>query len=85
MNTMDFSTALESARIDGRQIAREGWNGKSMFVLYINPEVNSIYSAINHSQYQLAPYYALKTVDDCIVPWQPSQTDMIAEDWVNVD
>ena len=44
---MKFSEALEHAR-QGAKIAREGWNGKGMFVLLINGEcvkdaINEVY------------------------------------------
>ena len=34
-----------------------------------------------NDNYELLPFIALKTVDDKVVPWLASQTDILAEDW----
>lgn len=70
-NNLDFGQALRILK-SGRKVAREGWNGKGMWVNLQVPDENSKMSL---------PYIYMKTVDDKQVPWLASQTDMLAEDW----
>ena len=86
---MDFSQALESIKL-GSRVAREGWNGKRMF-LFLVPgshfRVNrapllGIYPEGTEIDY--CPHIDMKTADDRIVPWLASQTDLLADDWVVV-
>ena len=86
---MDFSQALESIKL-GSRVAREGWNGKKMF-LFLVPgsrfRVNrapllGIYPEGTEVDY--CPHIDMKTADDRIVPWLASQTDLLADDWVVV-
>lgn len=71
---MDFGGALHMLRL-GLRVAREGWNGKGMWVELQRPD--------DHSKMTL-PYFFMKTVDDNLVPWLASQTDMLANDWTVV-
>lgn len=84
-DTYDFGTAIGFLK-DGMKVAREGWNGKDQFLVYIDP--------YNNEQFKLTeemplgtfyPYIAIKTNYNAIVPWLASQTDMLAEDWVVVE
>jgi len=68
---MNFSEALQRAK-DEYRIARKGWNGKSMWV--------SVQYPLKRGNMSL-PYLFLKTVDDHLVPWLPSQTDILSDDW----
>jgi hypothetical protein len=86
---MNFGHALEQLRI-GNKVAREGWNGKGMF-LFLVPgstfKVNrhpllGIYPEGTEINYR--PHIDMKTVDGEIVPWIASQTDLLAEDWMEV-
>lgn len=71
---MNFGQALESLKL-GHRVAREGWNGKGMWLELQRPDA--------HSKMSL-PYIFMKTADDQQVPWLASQTDMLAEDWTLV-
>ena len=51
---------------------RQGWNGKGMYIEIQNPDENSKMTL---------PYIYMKTVDNKIVPWLASQTDILANDW----
>lgn len=80
-----FSEALEMLKL-GYKVAREGWNGKGMFLLYIKHyEVNAdlpIWEENRGLEFSpLLPWIGMKTADNCFVPWLCSQTDMLAEDW----
>lgn len=70
---MDFSKALQQAK-SGLLIAREGWNGKGMYV-YMVPE---------NPENKIRAYLMMFTAQGDLVPWLASQTDLLAEDWVTV-
>lgn len=61
---------------DGNAVARQGWNGKNMYLRLQVPDANSKMSL---------PYVYMKTVGDQLVPWLCSQTDLLAQDWVKVE
>lgn len=82
----DFSTALLELKM-GQKVAREGWNGKNMFIFLVpgstfevnRPPLLGIYphgTIINY-----CPHIDMKTADGSVVPWLASQTDVLAEDW----
>ena len=82
---LTFGQAIEVLKA-GKKVARAGWNGKGMWLglvkdtWAINFEVdNDIQKFENH------PYIVMKTVDEKIVPWLASQTDMLAEDWTVIE
>ena len=75
MKDLCFGHALDLLK-DGEAVAREGWNGKGMFLELQTPDA--------HSKMNL-PYIYMKTVQGDLVPWLASQTDMLAEDWVLVE
>lgn len=92
--TFDFGTAVEALK-QGARVAREGWNGKGMFLslvkgrdtdYHVNSEVFGTGNDGN-SQYQLPVLDAIymKTADNKLVPWLASQTDVLAEDWQIVE
>lgn len=83
---MCFGDALDALKA-GQRVAREGWNGKGMF-LYLVPgskfTVNrapllGIYPEGTEIDY--CPHIDMKTADGKCVPWLASQTDMLANDW----
>lgn len=57
---------------EGAKYQRAGWNGKGMHIAIQTPDANSKMGV---------PYLYLKSVDGKLVPWAPSQTDVLAEDW----
>lgn len=84
-----FSTALGLLK-DGRRVARQGWNGKQMFIFLVpgsvfrvnRPPLLGIYEEGTEIQYQA--HIDMKTATGHIVPWVASQTDILSEDWVVV-
>ena len=62
---------------DGERVCRSGWNGKGMYVYLIR----SWSGAERPNPSTTAPFVAMKTADDKIVPWLCSQTDLLALDW----
>lgn len=71
---MNFGQAIEALKV-GRRVQRVGWNGKGMWLELQVPD--------EHSKMTL-PYIFMSTVDGDLVPWLASQTDMLAEDWLEV-
>ena len=71
---LDFGLALVILKRGGK-MAREGWNGKGMWLMLQRPDA---YSKMT------LPYIYMKTADNQQVPWLASQTDMLAEDWCQV-
>lgn len=80
---MDFGKALEALK-DGKKVAREGWNGDGMFLLFVPSEKWGIIKKIGLGipKGNLLPWIGIKTADGKFVPWLASQTDMLAEDWI---
>ena len=76
VDTFDFGEAL-SALKRGRKVARQGWNGKGMFLFLHTPEQTA--------EYEMLPYIEMKTADNKLVPWLASHTDLLAEDWALAD
>jgi len=70
-----IGTVVEGLKL-GKCFARNGWNGKGMWVELQVPD--------EHSKMSL-PYVYMKTADGKLVPWLCSQTDLLAEDWQEVE
>ena len=68
---MDFGKAITALK-EGKTVSREGWNGRGQFLKLQVPD--------EHSKMQ-HPYIYISPVDEKLVPWLASQTDMLAEDW----
>ena len=84
METYDFGFALKALK-EGRMVTRKGWNGKGMWLMFIPAEcwhtsVGSSSMLVPKSH--RLPCIAMKTVDGGLVPWLASQTDVLAEDWM---
>lgn len=87
---MNFGQALEYLKA-GHKVAREGWNGKGMFLFLVpgstftvnRPPLLGIYPEGTEVQYHA--HVDMKTATGEIVPWLCSQTDMLAEDWAATD
>lgn len=71
ISTLSFSQALESLKA-GAKMTRFGWNGKGMYIELQTPTETSKMTR---------PYLFMKTVDDQLVPWVASHTDLLANDW----
>lgn len=94
LSKLDFWTAGAAMACDGKRIAREGWNGKNMFVVRRDGYPNGVkIDATTAAALRLkagetvvfGAYAVMKTADGSVVPWLVSQTDMFARDWVILD
>ena len=77
---MNFGQAIEEMK-DGEKVARDGWNGKGIFIALQTPDENSKMT----SPYIYIDTTGLKTdnpdAPKSLVPWLASQTDMLTDDW----
>lgn len=89
---MKFGLAIELMK-KGSRIARENWNGKGMYLVHQKGYPNGIPINKNTAEATGIPegtvcvfreYIMMKTVDNEFVPWVASQTDILAEDWMEV-
>ena len=89
MTPLTFGDAIAALK-DGKRVARKGWNGKGMF-LFLVPgstfKVNrqpllAIYPEGTEVKYQA--HIDMKTATGEIVPWLASQTDLLANDWMEI-
>lgn len=81
---MNFGQAIEAMKA-GKKVARKGWNGKGIHIEMQKPDENSkmtqSYLVIDTTCLVTNNMSAPKN----IVPWFPSQTDMLYEDWFIVE
>lgn len=92
---MNFGQALEELKVN-RKVARNGWNGKGMFIYLVEGRNVNIESLKNEAakhlnansdinrgkRIKISSHIDMKAADDSIVVgWLASQTDMIADDW----
>jgi hypothetical protein len=91
--TFGFGIALWTLK-GGYKVAREGWNGKGMWLVYqpgypdgipINANTAKATGIPEGTVCRFLPYLMLRTADGSFVPWLASQTDILANDWVWVD
>ena len=72
---MDFGSALNCLK-RGQAVARQGWNGKNMYLKLQTPDAKSKMTL---------PYIYMYTAQGDLVPWLASQSDMLSADWEIVD
>ncbi len=96
MKTFNFGKALELLK-QGKKVARNGWNGKGMWLILvpgspnIKPVAGTPYSKAGITEeIQILPHIDMYTVDSsgrrAMLPgWLASQSDMLSEDWVEIE
>ena len=86
---MTFGSALTQLKA-GSKVAREGWNGKGMFIFLVPGSTFTVNRAPllgiypEGTEINYCPHIDMRTADGKIVPWLASQTDVLADDWVVV-
>lgn len=89
MSNLDFGDALERLKA-GDRVTRAGWNVKGMWLVLVPGSTITVTAGrplgdaapeLVGQAVQYRPHIDMKTVDDEIVPWVASQTDILAEDW----
>lgn len=84
IDNLTFGLAIEALK-KGYRVARQGWNGKKMWLNLVNANEYELEAYKYFNAKSLAPYIAMKTADEQLVPWLASQTDVLAEDWMVVE
>lgn len=87
---MNFSEALDLIK-GGKRLARQNWNANGQFVFlvagstfYVNREpLLTHYPKGTKINYR--GHIDLKAADDTIGVWQPSMSDVLADDWEMVE
>jgi Protein of unknown function (DUF2829) len=88
-NGLNFGNALDLLKT-GKKVAREGWNGKGMFLFLVSGSTFKVNRAPllgiypEGTEINYCPHIDMKTADGSIVPWLASQTDVLADDWAEV-
>jgi hypothetical protein len=97
---MNFGQAIEALK-DGKKVARDGWNGKGMWVVLMPALLLPPYSTSDTARkvndrtakwigedtpLDCQPYIAMWTAEQKWQPgWLASQADILAEDWQEVN
>lgn len=84
IDNLTFGLAIEALK-KGYRVARKGWNGKKMWLILVNANEYELEAYKYFNAKSLAPYIAMKTADEQLVPWLASQTDVLAEDWMVIE
>ncbi len=72
---MNFGQALEELK-KGNKVARNGWNGKGM---WLDLQIVDENSKMGHN------YIYMKGADNKFFPWTPNTLDVMAEDWQTLE
>lgn len=87
---MDFSAALLNIK-EGMKTTRNGWNAPGQYVVLqpgyprgvpINANTSAATGIPEGTVRVFRPYLILHTADGSFVPWQPTASDVLAEDWL---
>ena len=90
IDALTFGLAVEGVKL-GKKIAREGWNGKGMFVYYVPANKYPFSTEVGKSlanedgKVSYNAYLAIKNVNGTVSTWVPSINDVLAEDWLIVE
>jgi hypothetical protein len=90
---MDFGKAIQALR-EGKRVARQGWNGKGMFLFLLpagtvptkaihDPALRKVVEEqVGGETFEALGSIRMFTADKKILTgWLASQTDMLSEDW----
>lgn len=83
----DFGWALNNLR-NAKKVAREGWNGKGMFIYYVSSDKYIAKTEIaksfadDNGLVEYNAYIAIKNVNGTVSTWVPSINDCLSEDWI---
>ncbi|RFB35754.1 DUF2829 domain-containing protein [Brevibacillus sp. VP] len=89
--TFGVGLAIYLMKEERIRVARKGWNGKDMFLVYqagypdgipINKNTTEATGIQEGTVCKFQPYIMMKTTDGSFVPWGASQTDLLSTDWI---
>lgn len=77
----------------GHTVARAGWNGKNMFLFYVPSKAEygsynkhqAIRDRFGNDYVEHRAYIMMLTAQNDVVPWNATQSDILAHDWCIVD
>ncbi len=75
----DIGWAVEQMR-NGDKVCRHGWNGKNMWL-----RMRGAVAATEQMGENYESFIEIMTVQNLLVPWLCSQTDLLATDWELVE
>ena len=90
---INFGQALEALK-EGKKVAREGWNGKGMFIVYqkgypdgipCNKQTAEAWSLKEGDIFKVEPYLQIRMVNGSHAMWVPSINDLFAGDWIIIN
>ena len=90
IQTFTFGEAIRRLKA-GQKVARKGWNGKGMFVVYqkgypqgipCNKQTAEAWGINEGDLFVCNPYFQIRCVDGSHSMWVPSINDCLAEDWI---
>jgi len=87
ISNLTFGLAIEALK-KGKTVTRKGWNGKGMWIELQTPDAHS--KMTKPYIFLVAPkgsnnYYCDDANEFNRVPWLPSITDILAEDWCIIE
>ncbi len=84
---MNFGQAIEALK-EGKKATRSGWNGKGLTIEMQIPDTNSKmtlpYIFLNYPSTPASETAPLSHLN-ARVPWFPSQSDILSDDWKIID
>jgi hypothetical protein len=87
MSNMNFGNALQALK-DGKKVARHGWNGKNMWVIFVpGSKLEKLYEGSAYAKHMSGPVTIRPHLDMCNADgqmqpgWLASQSDMLSDDW----
>ncbi len=90
--SLNFGAAIELLK-SGKRVARSGWNGKGMFIVYqkgypqgipCNKQTADAWQLNEGDLFKVEPYLQIRMVNGSHAMWVPSVNDVLADDWVIV-
>ncbi len=78
---LDFGRAIKALK-NGLKVAREGWNGKDMWLALVS---NAGVVTVCEELFEVSSHIGMKTAQDTFIPWLASQSDILSEDWFIVE
>lgn len=91
--SLDFSDILRHVK-EGKKIAREGWNGKGMFVVYqkaypdgipCNEQTAKAWGLQPGDLFKCEPYLQIRMANGSHAMWVPSINDILSNDWYVIE
>jgi hypothetical protein len=90
-NLLNFGQALEALE-EGKKVAREGWNGKNMYLYLVSGSCFTVAEGrplAKHlpvgEQVAYNAHIDMRAADGSHFVWNPNQLDMLAKDWQILD